>query len=102
MPRGWGGAKRQKKEAPSESASSKPATLTFDARLNLLLFRRSLDRRSGLYRRGWRWRSLRRARHSVLEVADTLAQPLHHFGYLASPEQNQHDGQNDQPVKNAK
>src|SRR5258708_10700918 len=67
----------------------------------LLFFGRLLRcRRSRRLRRGRR--SLRRARDAVLEAADALAKSLHDFRDSLAAKENQYNGQNHKPMKNAK
>src|SRR5229473_4937308 len=64
----------------------------------LLFFRRLVGRRC-LSR--WR-RSLRCAGHAIFEAANALAKSLHDLGDTFAAKENQNDGQNHKPMKNAK
>src|SRR5258707_10495024 len=80
-----------------------PVSLEFLLRPSalLLFFGRLLRcRRSRRLRRGRR--SLRRARDAVLEAADALAKSLHDFRDSLAAKENQYNGQNHKPMKNAK
>src|SRR5260370_38336505 len=67
----------------------------------LLLFFGRLLGRWGSRRLCRRRRSLRSTRHAVLEAADTLAKSLHDFRDALAAKENQYNGQNHEPVKNA-
>jgi len=50
-----------------------------------------------------RWcRSLRCAGHAIFEAANALAKSLHDLGDTFAAKENQNDGQNHKPMKNAK
>src|SRR5712664_1004622 len=66
----------------------------------LLFFGRLLCRWGSRRLRRRRW-SLRRSGHAVLEAADTLAKSLHDFRDALAAKENQYNGQNHEPVKNA-
>src|SRR6516162_940533 len=85
------------KRAATRAAQSHFAMETLPSFGLLLFFRRRWRRRSGLRRRRGR---LRRAGHAFLEAADAFAEALHHFGNAPAAKENQHNGQNNQPVKN--
>src|ERR1700730_3472026 len=68
----------------------------------LLLFFSRLFCGRGSRRLCGRRRCLRSARHAVLEAADTLAKSLHDFRDPLTAKENQYNGQNHKPMKNAK
>src|ERR1700731_1075613 len=89
-----------KKGGPRAAPSQISRELLRDSAL-LLFFGRLL---CGWGSRGLcrRRRCLRSARHAVLEAADTLAKSLHDFRDSLTAKENQYNGQNHKPMKNAK
>src|SRR5579862_6494827 len=91
--------------APNKNGGSKPPSSPSSSKNLLFIFaERWRRRRHGRWicRRS-RWgRSLRIRVHTFFEVADTFAEPAHHFRNFLSSEQEDDNRQNDQPMDWAK